>query len=112
MTVHSDQRLEDLIAQATETITNAVAAMEVANRELLKLLEIRSHRPWSADELAKYLDLSQHERAAHRQYLAGRHWFDNARRQRTDTAAHARRHDDPMNAIRDPGPTTARSPDS
>jgi hypothetical protein len=84
MTIESDHRLEDLISKATQTISAAVTAIEHANRELVQLLEIRSTRPWNADEFARYLDLSQREHAAHRQYVAGRRWFDNARRQRSD----------------------------
>jgi hypothetical protein len=85
--VYADRRLEDLISTATRAITDAVTAMEQANRDLVKLLEIRASRPWTSEEFAKYLELSQHERSAHRRYLAGRHWFDNARRERTETAA-------------------------
>ena len=88
--MHADRRLEDLISTATRTITDAVTAMEHANRELVKLLEVRSGRPWTAEEFAMYLELCQNERAAHRKYLAGRHWFDSARRERTETAARAK----------------------
>jgi hypothetical protein len=94
MTVHPDRRLEDLIAKATRTITDAVTAMEHTNRDLVELLEIRATRPWTTEEFAKYLELSQQETAAHRQYLAGRHWFDAARRERTETAARSGRPDD------------------
>ena len=91
LTVHADRRLEDLISTATRRITDAVTAMEHANRELVRLLEIRARRPWNAEEFATYLELSQNEHSAHRKYLAGRHWFDNARRERTETAVRANR---------------------
>jgi hypothetical protein len=103
--VHADRRLEDLIAKAILAITEAVTAMEHTNRELVKLLEIRATRPWNADEFARYLDLSQHERAAHRQYLAGRHWFDNARIERTETAARANRRNSDMAPTSRSGPS-------
>ena len=45
MRVHPDRRLEDLIAKATRTITDAVTAMEHTNRELVELLEIREPDP-------------------------------------------------------------------
>ncbi len=89
MRIDADHRLEDLISRARQTISAAVAAMEDANRELVQLLKIRSNRPWRVDELSRYLELSQCERAAHRRYLAGRHWFDSVRRMRTNEAAHA-----------------------
>ncbi len=89
--VHADGRLEDLIARAIRTITDAVTTMERTNRYLVRLFEVRATRPWTAEEFARYLELSQNEHAAHRQYLAGRHWFDNARIERTETAARANR---------------------
>ena len=104
--MHADRRLEDLIARATRAITDAVTRMEHTNRELVKLFEIRATRPWTAEEFAKYLDLSQHERAAHRQYLAGRHWFDNARIERTETAARASQRNSDTAPTRRAGPSS------
>jgi hypothetical protein len=89
--MNSDHHLEDLIAKATQTIAAAVKAMEHTNRELVCLFKIRACRPWSGDEFARYLELSQREDAAHRQYLAGRRWFDNARRTRSEQRSY--RHD-------------------
>lgn len=103
--MHADRRLEDLISEATRTITDAVIAMEHANRELVQLLEIRARRRWNAEEFAKYLELSQNERAARRKYLAGRHWFDNARRERTKTAARANRRNSDMAPASRAGPS-------
>ena len=62
MRIDADHRLEDLISRARQTISAAVAAMEDANHELVRLLKIRSNRPWRVDELSRYLELSQCER--------------------------------------------------
>lgn len=61
-------------------VARAMNDLERTNRELLPLLEIRSRRPWSTEEFARYLDLSRRECKAHNRYRAGRQWFDNARR--------------------------------
>lgn len=90
MTIDTGHRLEDLIADATQRISAAVTVMGHINREIVELLEIRAQRPWASDEFARYLDLSRRERAAHRQYVAGLRWFDEARIFRTNQTARAR----------------------
>jgi hypothetical protein len=88
MTASRDRRLDDLMSRTAQTVSAAVTAIECANKKLVKLLEVRSDRPWSADEFSEYLDLCQRERVAHRQYLAARRLFDTARRRQSHMPAH------------------------
>jgi hypothetical protein len=80
MTLDSGRRLDDVLARATRMVARAIEDLERTNRELLPLCEIQSNRAWTAEEFARYLELSRHECNAHHRYRAGRQWFDNARR--------------------------------
>jgi hypothetical protein len=87
MTASRDRRFDDLMSRTSQTVSAAVSVIECANRQLVELLEVRSNRPWSADEFSEYLDLCQRERVAHRQYLSARRWFDTARRRQSNMPA-------------------------
>jgi len=82
MTADGHRRLESTATDEIQITAAAVSAMERANRRIVRLMRIRSGRPWTADEFTEYLDLSRTERAAHRRYVIGRDRFDHARRLR------------------------------
>ncbi|HMG25951.1 MAG TPA: hypothetical protein VKH36_03965 [Acidimicrobiia bacterium] len=83
MSADGNGRFESTAAEGIEITVAAVSAMERANRRILRLMRVRSARPWTADEFTEYLDLSRRERAAHRRYVIGRDRFDHARRLRS-----------------------------
>jgi len=75
-------RFGSTAVEAIELTAAAISAMERANRRIVRLMRVRSARPWTVDEFTEYLDLSRRERAAHRRYVIGRDRFDHARRLR------------------------------